>query len=456
MNLLIHVGTSTFFNSLFELALVLKRKNIKCVFFFDNFYFDYLKDLEILSKNEFNYFVYDNDKIIYKKREVYLDFRLYFSYYFKKILGNSISNFFSELFRIQKKYKYFRNLLISQNITHLVLSSDLVQYDTGLYLKISKKRKTKSIILPQFFANYKEAVQHIYLNSENQISSKFFLFLNKIFFLKKWTIYFKDRYLIRLPLYKILVKEIFMISPKNPWSINTGGADLIVVEGAAVKTLFMGEMNFVDNHIIVAGSINNDRLFHVIQNSLSLKNSMIRNFKLDGKKPTVLVAIPPNMHYSRSYYCEFVTYSDLINYWMSQLVYFYNYNILLTLHPSISCSERDMIFKYGYPVIDKSTVEYLPLADLFVASISATIQWAITCEVPVLNYDVYQYDYDEYKYVEGVVYSNSKSEFNKSIKFYNDLDNLNLLRVLQKNRAHEWGIIDGKFSDRFCDLLGLN
>lgn len=453
MNVIIHVGTVTFFNSLLELGLVLRSRNINCVFFFDNPYPNYLNDLDILRQNDFLFFIYLEDKNSKSNRDFFTGFISYLFYYGNRIVGTGIMSFLYEVKRLKKKKKFFNDILQSLNITHLILASDLVQYDTGLFIKIAKKKYVKCIVFPQFFANYKEPAEHIYFNLENQISTKVYFIFSNIYFLKKWLIFYKQKYLLRLPIYKILVKEIFGIAPINPWTINSGGADLFLVEGPAIKRFFMNENGFLEKKIVVVGSINNDRLFESLLNYSSNKGNLISEFNFCSFKPIALVAIPPNMFDSRILFTEFESYQNLIDFWMAEINRLTSFNILISLHPAISKEEFNFIKGYGYPILDRPIVDYIPLVDLFIASISATIQWAIACGIPVLNYDSYDYQYDEYRGVEGVLYVNDRINFKKLILYFNDLTNLETIRVLQKKHSLEWGVLDGCFSNRLVDII---
>ena len=57
------------------------------------------------------------------------------------------------------------------------------------------------------------------------------------------------------------------------------------------------------------------------------------------------------------------------------------------------------------------TAEMVPASDIYVASISSTIRWAITCGKPVVNYDVYRYRYTDFLAVPGVLATEEQAEF---------------------------------------------
>ena len=100
------------------------------------------------------------------------------------------------------------------------------------------------------------------------------------------------------------------------------------------------------------------------------------------------------------------------------------------------------------------TASLIPLCDLYLASVSATIRWAIACAQPVINYDVYQMRYKDYADVEGVITVYDKSSFETVLKrLTNDRNYYNLLEEKQKEAAPGWRILDGKSSERMLKLF---
>src|SRR5262249_8500449 len=105
------------------------------------------------------------------------------------------------------------------------------------------------------------------------------------------------------------------------------------------------------------------------------------------------------------------------------------------------------------------TAELIPLCDLYVASISATIRWALACGIPVINYDTYRYRYGDYDAAPGLVSVESLQEFQQVItRFVEDPLFAAELAERQTAAMGQWGILDDKLEDRFaalaCKVIG--
>ena len=61
-----------------------------------------------------------------------------------------------------------------------------------------------------------------------------------------------------------------------------------------------------------------------------------------------------------------------------------------------------MLAPYGFHISTLPTAQLVALSDRFIAFASSTIRWAVCCGVPVINYDVFSYDFQEYKNTIGI------------------------------------------------------
>jgi hypothetical protein len=454
-SIILHVSTNTFFNTLFLYAKKLSAQDFYPVMYFDNQYPTLEEDLQKLHSDNISYEL--DFPITFTKPKNYLrKLLLVFIKIIKRIDFFFFNGLFFELARHKSKYKKIKTIFRKGKIQYVLMISDLVQYDTGLIIKAAHKENIKVVILPLFAANYKEAAEHNYYNRSLEVSEWNFQLFFKISWLKKWLIHFKGRYMIRLPLYKIIIKELFKIAPENPWIINTGGADAMILESRAVKRLFVNAHPYENVKIEILGSVNLDIIYHSIKAKKQLINELIKNQKLDSSKRNALVAVPPDMHSSRGLKSDFSSYTDLLEFWLSCTKILSGYNIILSLHPSSTLEERYFFVDRGFNIIDKPTVMYIGLFDLYIASVSATIQWAIACGIPVINYDVYRYDYDDYKQLDAVLNTDCKQEFRNILKQLNSYNKLEILKEKQSKIAGDWGILDGNSSLRIVNFFARN
>ena len=185
--------------------------------------------------------------------------------------------------------------------------------------------------------------------------------------------------------------------------------------------------------IHITGSIAHDKMYRIIQK----KNPGIK-ILLTGLPPDV-IAIRPQ--------CDFKTYRDLIDFWMTTIVDVAKetgYTVRVSLHPSTKHEEVTWIeTKYGVTIVQGPTYLEVAKCTLFVGSISSVIQWAIACGVPVINYDIYRYAYTDYLGVKGVITFDSRHDFKQHI--------LNPPEVKPGNI--NYGILDGNAHARIMERI---
>ena len=101
--------------------------------------------------------------------------------------------------------------------------------------------------------------------------------------------------------------------------------------------------------------------------------------------------------------CDFKTYEELTHFWLETLKKIKGHNIIIALHPSVVRETMLHLETERIKIASAGTAALVPLCDLFVASVSSTIRWAIAAGKPVVNYDVYRYRYTDYLKVPGVI-----------------------------------------------------
>jgi hypothetical protein len=110
--------------------------------------------------------------------------------------------------------------------------------------------------------------------------------------------------------------------------------------------------------------------------------------------------------------------------------------------------------QFGLTLTDRDTASIVPLCDLYVASVSATIRWAIACGKPVINYDAYRLDFQDYPGIEAVVWSNTRAEFERTLTAATtDAAHFARLQAAQQREAPRWGFHDGRSGRRLQALL---
>lgn len=452
--ILLVIGVNSFFYHQFSLAQVLCKSGLTPLLFFDIEYATREYDLKKCDEQGIQYIIGSENKAKDPGTGFLSRIKNQGVRIFQKIEYRVFSRFFREWLRSRKVYNAFANTINENGVGAVVMVSDLVQSDSGIYIKAAHDQNVRVLIIPLYAANYKEAAGHHYNDPKVQISARRYRFLKNRKRLAKWVIAFHDRYMIRLPLSYILVKEAMGTAPVNPWTINSGDFDIMAVEGEAVKRLYVSSGDFNPSKIVVTGSLSTDKIYHNLLHKENKMNGFYQEYGLDPAKKNLLVAIPPDMFYSRGNQTEYASYADFVKFWVSHINTLAPlYNILYTIHPSVDKKDHVFFVDLGCGIIHGPTIDYIALFDLYIASISATIQWAALSGIPVINHDIYRYDYDDYRNVAGVLYAVTNEEFKKIIDDFKDYDFLAKITARQKAHSSDWGVLDGRGGERLVSCV---
>lgn len=445
-SVLLVVNTSTFFSNLIHVAGFLKKQDIKIIFFFDNYYSRFFEDIETCTQAGYLYntsFELNKSKRSLEPVKFKLVKRVIAAFY-----NRFRYTFFYLLYEHIRAFRFFKKILEKNAIDVVILAGDIIQYQTATYIKVARKKSVPTVILPSFMASYKEACEH-YFNDPRHNPSFLSRKIIESFF-PKWGMLFNGRYLIRLPFFHILVKEIFKVSPPRVWTAHSGYADRIGVESEAIKKYSIRE-GIPEEQIAVIGSLSNDKIF---LNSKLTVSALVPGFdKFVPGRPIALVTVPPDMFQSRRNFVEFSNFDELVKYFITAVCEKDVFNVLVSFHPSIEIEKFKFIEEYGCLIYKQSILDIIPLCDLFISSVSSTIQWAIALAKPVINYDLYKYRYDDYMGVPAVFYAESKDEYEKLLIKFTDAGFLRDKQREQANAAAEWGMIDGNGGERLLKLL---
>ena len=208
----------------------------------------------------------------------------------------------------------------------------------------------------------------------------------------------------------------------------------------------------------MTGALYDDVLAKATLNRNNLRKELYQELDLAEGQPLLLCALPPSQ-FPRE--CEFDDYASLLTNWMQTLASVQGWNVLVRPHPRQTQNDIAMLEGFGVKVTSLDTASLVPLCDLYVASVSATIRWAIACGKPVVNYDVYQMNYKDYSEVKGVVTVYKREDFTSVLhRLTTDADYFDEVQRTQQAESQSWGRLDGKSSDRilklFDDIIAKN
>lgn len=465
-NALLVVNTSTFFTELFRVAKHLKAdgKINPVIILYE--YPTRIKDIKLCREASIDFLVKDGD-LLKKDNTESQNSKL------QTIVERSKSSqiaLFAEFLKrtikrliLYKEYVDFKKVLQERTFVKqvlntcrpdiLILAGDMVGYDTFIYVKEGHKLSTPSIIIPSTMSNGLEQAEVYYYNPYYWCRGILGFVVEKMY--PKWIREHKDRKLIREPFGRLLAIEIFGFAPPLPWIFNSGYADVITVESKAMFKYYE-DCGLPIQQMKITGSPADDILFYNKARKNDLLRELYEKMNFSEVKPLMVTALPPDSLYMQGGRpdCEFDKYAEIIKTWVTTLSSASDYNIVICLHPSVNFESFAYLEEYGVKIARMGTAELLPLCDLFVASVSTTIRWAIACGIPVINYDVYQYHYTDFQNVKGVLTVYNKNDFFEAVKSFSYTSKTySKYKQLQEIESLEWGQLDGKAKDRILSLI---
>jgi hypothetical protein len=452
--LLNHVNT--YFTGLFPLALMLKNSDeFEPVVLFSRQYPTVFEDIEICKQHQLEVcFIGElehlnlantsqkSGKFSFTSRSILNSIRIRLAY-------SSLGLIF-ELDKIAKQIRFIRQLFNKKNIELLILPADN-RYDFSLYVRAARQVGVASIVVPQFMAGPLEWAEFVKNHKIYRVQSLINRLAAALF--PRWSLNYQGNRLLALPGPQILAHELFKVSPPLPWVLHSGSADVIAIESEAIQDYCLNE-GLPLEQLQITGSITHDQMFQVQSNIAQKKSLLCKTLDLDEQLPIILSALPCDMIYTDRSECDFKIYEELVCFWCETIASIDGYQHVIVLHPSVRFEEMKYLEKFGAKISREPTSSLIPLCDIYVSSVSSTIQWAIACGKPVLNYDVYRYRYTDYQKVPGVITLEEKKDFIQVLKklafdacYREEISNAQLAT------AKKWGCLDGQAGKRLQDLF---
>lgn len=271
----------------------------------------------------------------------------------------------------------------------------------------------------------------------------------------RWVLTHRGRRLI-LPAAYVVGCELFDMAPDVPWLINSGHADVIAAESQFMADYYQ-RAGIQKEKIHFTGALSDDKLFSLLQTREQARSLLRERHSISTKERIILIGLPPDQFRAgKRKGCEFERYDDLIRFMVETVVSSSgdHATVLINLHPRIQRSTVSWLESLGATIIDDPIDDLVPLADLYIAVASATIRLGISCGIPVLNYDAYNYGYDDYKDLGGVCEVKSKRDYMTLVEsliqdqsFYSKIQNM------QKMTASRQCLIDGNAGERMLNLF---
>jgi hypothetical protein len=244
--------------------------------------------------------------------------------------------------------------------------------------------------------------------------------------------------------------------PSVPWLINSGDLDVIAAESYFMSDYYQ-RAGILKAKIHVTGALSDDRLFVLLKARDLHRSALGERFGILIREKIILIGLPPDQFTAgKRLGCEFDSYDDLIRFMVGVVTSLSGsqVTVLINLHPRIKRADVIWLSVLGATIIDEPIESLVPLADVYVAVASATIRLGISCGIPVVNYDAYQYNYDDYKGLSGVCEVKSKQDYENVLRgLISDPLFYSKICASQKAMASSMSIMDGKAGERLLQIF---
>ncbi len=330
----------------------------------------------------------------------------------------------------------------------IILPEDVVGPITPLFVKAGHRRNIPSVILPYTIANQQEAFRSLSSNPSYFLRNP----ANWIvaWFFPRWRMQEGAISLVRLPAPYILCQELMGTAPPDPWMMNSGYANRVLVENEAMWNYYSSS-GLPTSKMVVVGAIYDDQLAAHAADKPNKRRMLDAELGFDPAKPFLLIGGCPDQTSSCPPGFEFADMDDFCRAFAATLTPLKrDYNIAIRPHPNNPA--MGVVFATnGIAATQRDTAELVAISDFYIAFGSATIRWAIACAVPTVNYDVFHYAYDDYKNIDGVLNLDRFDDVRVALGALSpDGTNVARLRAEIRRSAPRWGMLDGNSTVRIA------
>lgn len=197
-----------------------------------------------------------------------------------------------------------------------------------------------------------------------------------------------------------------------PWAYGGGATDVVTLYSESIKARQL-ELGVPAHRLAVTGQCAMDDLHALAMRRDELKRELSTRYGLQGGRPLIVLAVPQHAEHG-------LMGEDLHDTLTSDLfddLRATGAALLLSLHPRSRPEDyRQAAERAGAVISDRPLLEILPAADLFVATHSSTVRWAILLGIPTLVLDDFGVGADGMFEAGSVTFVTNRSEVKDSAR----------------------------------------
>ena len=286
----------------------------------------------------------------------------------------------------------WQEIMKNHSIDCVLLSDDrTLAFSPGI-LMAAKRLKKKSILIQSavmsadgpFFLRQNRPKNHDIDNHSNWLLKKYVAkkFPEQIRTREGKSLLFYD------PGSALALSALNLLSP-TPWAPGGGGSDYFFAIDDQEKSRAIIE-GLPEKKIFVTGLATNDQLAETYNNRCAIRSTFQEKYKFDKKKPVLIVAVPNFAEHNMIPWQEHLEHLDRL---FSTLHSVGVGNLILSAHPKTIAYKHmyaELLDKYQLEFETQMLIDYLAIADIFIATFSSTIKWAQKLHIPTIMIDTHK------------------------------------------------------------------
>lgn len=337
-----------------------------------------------------------------------------------------------------------------------VFPEENIDYNTAVWTAALRHRGAGTVCFSSELPASSEIAAVCYGDDDKQLSPQR---RDLLPWLGRWVHNHQGRNLVRYAPDRLLAMELLGLAPRLPWVLNTGGCQAVVVEGAFLQRLFarLG-IDRPRGRVQPLGHPALDRLHAAAEKRAERRAALQDALGLDRTRPIVICAVPTDQ-YGTWQPPGLPSYEHLLHFWCDSLSRLRSFEGVVAPHPSIPPAVVEALAARGARILPGSLVDSLPVADLFICSVSSTAKWARALGIPVVNYNTYQFQYlpsERYAYLDGLTGVHTVATTTDYLALLDQMDDpafFEAARRAARSDAADYGVLDGHALNRILDLF---
>ena len=360
--------------------------------------------------------------------------------------------FASELSDSVRVRRRLRRMLARDDVRLVIAPGDSVGYATPNLIRAAHDRGVRSLIVPFTVSNALEMAADLKRYRHFSTSRLDNLLVAQLF--PQWQYVHQGHRMIRLPAPQAMVHQVWGVTPPNPWVLNSGYADALAVESQYMWDYY--ERAGLDaRHFVLTGALGDDAAAAALDKAGPRRGELYAELGLPPGRKMVLFSYGEYHYFFQSGRAsEFANQEELTRFWLESLRAMPGYNVVLSLHPSLKREDMEHLQSAGVKISTRPIEELIPLCDVYVVSISATTRTAIACGKPVVDHDVFGFDYDNFVGMDAVWVTHTRADFAGTLRRL-AADEAFFQRAVEAQRrvAPRFGTLDGRVHERMIALV---